>query len=408
MIFILIIAFILRIINLNQSLWLDEGIETIAVKSNSLIDLVTKYAVNDYSPPLYHAVLKLWTNIFGYSEIALRLPSVIFGVLAVYFVYKIAGKKLGMIAGTFMALNPLAIYYSQEARRYSMAAAAVTASVWFFSKKNWPAWAIFFIIALYTDYLVWFMIPVFFLCKKRTAIIVLFLIPALFLLKEQLIAGMGLAQTSPLWGQVVGGLDPKSVPLVLSKFVFGRISIGYFAIISILYLWILASARTRFNWLWLGVPIIMGFIISFKIPVFSYFRFLFVLPAFVLLLAEGVKNKKQIGVICLISLISLIWFQINPRFQREDWRGVAKYVQNSKVYMPSVAQSASLKYYNPGVRVNDVTNINIGQDRTVYLIRYVQEIFDQRDFLRRVLELSGYVKTEEKVFNGVVVWKYQL
>lgn len=408
MIFILFLASLVRLINLNQSLWLDEGIEAIAVKSNSLVDLISKYAVNDYSPPLYHAVLKLWTNVFGYSEIALRLPSVIFGVLAVYFVYKIAGKKLGAIAGTFMALNPLAIYYSQEARRYSMAAMAVTAAVYFYQKKKWLWFGIAFLIALYTDYLTWFMVPVFFLYKKRTAIIVLFLIPALLLLKEQLVVGMQLAQNNPLWGQVVGGLDPKSVPLVLSKFVFGRISIGYFAIISVIYLWFLSNAKNKFNWLWLGVPIIIGFIVSFKIPVFSYFRFLFVLPAFVLLLAEGVKNKKQIGLICLISLISLIWFQINPRFQREDWRGVAGYVQNSKVFMPSAAQSAALKYYKPEVRVNDVTNINIGQDKTVYLIRYVQEIFDQRDFLRRVLELSGYAKVEERSFNGVVVWKYVL
>lgn len=403
---ILLLGFVLRLINMNQSLWLDEAITALAVKNNSLIEIITRFSPGDFHPPLYYLILKLWTNIFGYSEIALRMPSVIFGVLTVYFVYKLGGKRWGIIAGLFMAVNPLAVYYSQEARMYSLAAFAVTATVYFFQNKKYLLWGAFFLIGLYSDYLVWFMLPVFFFYKRKSALIIIFLFPLIFLLKEQLSQAV---LANSMWLQVVGGLDPKSVPMVLVKFVFGRISVGYLAVISIVYLWILAEARTRFNWLWLGAPIIIGFFVSFKIPVFSYFRFLFVLPAFVLLLAEGVKNKKLIiSLICLISLISLIYFNSNLRFQREDWRGVANYINNNKVFMPSAAQDAGLKYYNPTIVVNDVNTISIGQERTIYLIRYVQEIFDQRDFLRHVLELSGYTKTEEKTFNGVVVWKYQI
>ncbi|MEK7127563.1 MAG: glycosyltransferase family 39 protein [Patescibacteria group bacterium] len=398
---ILILGFILRLINLNQSLWLDEAITAITVKNLPLLDIIPKFSLGDFHPPLYYLILKLWTNVFGYSEIALRMPSVIFGVLTVFFIYKLGGKK----AALFMALNPLAIYYSQEARMYGLAAFAVTAAVFFFRRKNYLWWGLFFLIGLYTDYLVWFMLPVFFFYKRKSILIIIFLFPLFFLLKEQLSQAV---LANAMWLQVVGGLEPKSAPMVLVKFVFGRISVGYLAVISVIYLWFLSNAKNKFNWLWLGLPIIIGFIISLKIPVFSYFRFLFVLPAFILLLAEGVKNKILIGLICLISLISLIYFNIKPQFHREDWRGVVAYVQNNKVFMPSRAQDAPLKYYNPNVVVNDVNNINIGQDRTVYLIRYVQEIFDQRDFLRHVLELSGYTKTDEKVFNGVVVWKYQI
>jgi hypothetical protein len=176
----------------------------------------------------------------------------------------------------------------------------------------------------------------------------------------------------------------------------------------VIYLWFLSNAKNRFNWLWLGLPILIGFILSFKIPVFVYFRFLFVLPAFVLLLAEGTpKNIKFIIFITIISVISLGIFNFNSRFQREDWRAVVNYIKNNKVFMPSRAQDAALKYYSPNIIINDVNNITLGQEKTIYLVRYVQEIFDQRDFLRRVLELSGYIKAEEKVFNGVVVWKYE-
>jgi uncharacterized membrane protein len=401
MIFVLILAFALRIINLSQSLWLDEAITALTVKNYDFINIITGFAKGDFHPPLYYLILKFWTNLFGYSEIALRMPSVIFGVLTVFFVYKLGGKKAALL----MAVNPLAVYYSQEARMYSLAAFAVTAAVYFFQNKRYFLWGLFFLIGLYSDYLVWFMIPVFILKNKKSLLIVLILFPLIFLLKEQL----NLATLSDsAWLQVIGGLDPKSVPLVLVKFVFGRISAGYFAIISVIYLWFLSNAKNRFNWLWLGLPILIGFILSFKIPVFVYFRFLFVLPAFVLLLAEGTpKNIKFIIFITIISVISLGIFNFNSRFQREDWRAVVNYIKNNKVFMPSRAQDAALKYYSPNIIINDVNNITLGQEKTIYLVRYVQEIFDQRDFLRRVLELSGYIKAEEKVFNGVVVWKYE-
>ena len=80
MIATLIFSFLLRIINLNQSLWLDEAIGALVVKDMNFIDIATKFAVADNHPPLYYLMLSLWTSIFGYSEISLRMPSVFFGV----------------------------------------------------------------------------------------------------------------------------------------------------------------------------------------------------------------------------------------------------------------------------------------------------------------------------------------
>lgn len=421
MIPVLILSFIVRLINLNQSLWLDEAIEALAVKNNSFIELVSRYAVFDYSPPLYHVILKAWTNIFGYSEISLRLPSVVFGVLTVALVFLIAKKlfnhKVAFLAGTFLALNPLAVYYSQEARRYSLAALAITASVYFFLQKKWFWFGLALLIALYTDYLTWFMIPIFFLLKKKTAIIFIFLLPAIFLLREQLAAGMQLARDNPLWSQVVGGFDFKSIPLTFVKFIFGRITIdnkifyaAIFGPVALFYLWILSEAKNKILWLWLAIPIILGAIISVKIPIFSYFRFLFILPAFCLLLAEGTKTKKVFVIfIIFINFISIIIFNLNPRFQREDWRSAVAYMEksSSKVFIPSLAQADPIYYYRKNLVIRDKENLVIGPENTVFLIRYVREIFDQRDFLKKVLELSGYQKVEEKSFNGVVIWKYE-
>ena len=88
-ILILLLGLGLRVINLNQSLWLDEAIEILGVGENSFVTLLTTYSIGDFHPPLYHYILKVWDSIFGHSEIASRLPSAMFGVATVFFVYKI-------------------------------------------------------------------------------------------------------------------------------------------------------------------------------------------------------------------------------------------------------------------------------------------------------------------------------
>src|SRR4029078_7831305 len=88
--FLLLLGLILRLISLNQSLWLDEAIGAIAVKNYSYVGIVTDFIKGDTHPPFYYLTLKLWTDLFGYSEIAMRMLSVIFGVATVWVVYKIA------------------------------------------------------------------------------------------------------------------------------------------------------------------------------------------------------------------------------------------------------------------------------------------------------------------------------
>src|SRR3989338_10999322 len=86
---ILVVALGLRLISLNQSLWLDEAIEWWAVRSFGLRELLTGYMVGDFNPPGHHVLMWFWVRVFGESEIALRLPSVVFGVGIVWWVYKI-------------------------------------------------------------------------------------------------------------------------------------------------------------------------------------------------------------------------------------------------------------------------------------------------------------------------------
>ena len=99
---ILLFAIILRVINLNQSFWLDEAISGLAARDYSFVGSIKDFLPGDTHPPLYYLLLKFWTNIFGFSEISMRNLSVIFGVATVYVVYllgrKVKDEKFGFLA----------------------------------------------------------------------------------------------------------------------------------------------------------------------------------------------------------------------------------------------------------------------------------------------------------------------
>lgn len=428
-ILILILGFLIRLVNLNQSLWLDEAIEILAVKNNSYIELIKTYSIGDFHPPLYHFVLKFWDSFFGYSEIASRIPSVVFGVLTIFFVYKIgqqlAGKKVAILSAIFLALNPLAIYYSQEARMYSLAALAVTASVYFFLKKKYPAYFICFIIALYSNYLPILMIPVFLFWSKHNkkllfahGLLFISALPWMPFFFDQLATGMSVAKDAPGWEKVVGGFDSKALPLTFVKFIVGRISIGnkiLYAIVMtpvlLIYGLILSGSKEKFLWSWLIIPLILGFLLSFFIPVYSYFRFLFVLPAFVILLAMGaIKNNYLTSIIIGVSVISLLIFNQSPVFHREDWREAVKQINLDPgiVLLPSLAQVSPLNYYNPKLTVQDASTMSLRSSTPVYYFRYVAEIFDPENQIPGLLMANGYLQIEEKRFPGLVLIKYGL
>ena len=85
---ILLLAFLLRLINIDQSLWLDEAIGAIAVEKFSYGEIVNTFMLSDNHPPLYYLLLKFSTNIFGFSELGIRMLTVLSGVFSILFSYK--------------------------------------------------------------------------------------------------------------------------------------------------------------------------------------------------------------------------------------------------------------------------------------------------------------------------------
>ncbi len=76
------------------------------------------------NPPLHYLLLKGWTALFGTSEVAARLPSAIASLAAVAVALRL-GQAIergpaALLGGLFLAITPVQIVFSHEARAYAL------------------------------------------------------------------------------------------------------------------------------------------------------------------------------------------------------------------------------------------------------------------------------------------------
>ena len=105
------------------SLWSDELWGLWVCSLGSWPALLEDMVFHDSHPPGYQTFLYVWLGLFGDSDISVRLPSVIAGVVSVYsvcvFASKYFSRLIGLLSAAFLLTSFNAIYYSQEARAYS-------------------------------------------------------------------------------------------------------------------------------------------------------------------------------------------------------------------------------------------------------------------------------------------------
>jgi 4-amino-4-deoxy-L-arabinose transferase-like glycosyltransferase len=109
-----------------QSLWYDEWL-TAEATSGGVRDLVRHIATREGITPPYFAVMWVWARLVGDGEAALRSFSVVVGVATVPLAYAIARelgqqRRVARAVALLVAVNPMLVWYSQEARPYSLLA----------------------------------------------------------------------------------------------------------------------------------------------------------------------------------------------------------------------------------------------------------------------------------------------
>ncbi len=110
-------------IGLMQSVWFDEAYSILLAKQ-PVADLLHLTSI-DTHPPLYYLLLKGWAGIFGWSDVSLRLLSVLAmggaAALGVLLVKRMFGIKAAVMTLPFVILAPFLLRYGFEIRMYSLA-----------------------------------------------------------------------------------------------------------------------------------------------------------------------------------------------------------------------------------------------------------------------------------------------
>jgi len=451
---VLFFAFIIRLIALNQSLWLDEAVTAKVVMNYSFFDIVSRFSPTDFHPPLYYLFMKIWTNAFGYSEISLRLPSVMFSLLTGYLVYLI-GKKIkntetGFWAMIFFLFNPLIVYYSQEARIYMMAVFLLSVATFLLININYlkdqvessnvksqmskmsrlqfktlnfrlvSLFSIFITLSFLTFYGSIFLIAAFLLYlifkKEYSAVIIsgltlsiamIFIWP---LFSQQLANSKLSLQIVANWPMVLGTANLKNLLLIPMKFAFGRISFYP----KYLY-WLLAGCWTAVVWIfitkgilknrWLGFillfPLTAAFIFSFSTPLLQYFRFIYLIPIASLLISLAVKSiwlkKVLAGIFLGLSLVYLLL----PIFHREDWKSLGASIPAQSEVNVIIPSADALKYYRKDLILEDLRGIEttVNFKNEFLIIPYTSEIYGF-DY-KKILLKNNYTLVNAETFRGV-------
>jgi uncharacterized membrane protein len=137
---ILLVAIFLRFYRIDyQSLWMDELYTmNVASSNHSFSQIISEVNLRESYPYLYFFMMNTLFSLFGDTSVVARIPSVIFGILAVLMIYKVGkelySKNVGLIAAALLTLNRYELYYSQEARAYTFYLLGLLISYYYFIK----------------------------------------------------------------------------------------------------------------------------------------------------------------------------------------------------------------------------------------------------------------------------------
>lgn len=152
-----------------QSYHHDEAVTAGRVLQPGLGDTLGEVVDGERSPPLYYLIAWLWSQLFGTDEVALRSLSALLGTAMIPAAFvagrELASVRVGLIAAAFFALNPILVWYSQEARSYILMALMATLALVYFARalrapsaRTMALWALWSSLALASHYFAAFLI----------------------------------------------------------------------------------------------------------------------------------------------------------------------------------------------------------------------------------------------------------
>jgi mannosyltransferase len=387
-----VLAGVLRFATLGvQSYHHDEIVTASRILRDGFWHAMDAVGFSESAPPLYYAVAWAWTQLTGTGEFGLRTVSALAGVATVPVAYllgaELSSRRAGIVAAALVAVNPMLLWYSQEARAYALFALLTALSLLYFARalergrrRDSIAWGIASALALGTHYFAAFpiMAEALWLLRRRgresggafpgiwiVAVAGLLLAP--LLVHQASFAHAEWISNFSLWhrlwetgltfalgetGDIIARPEHPLLAVVP-------------ALIAIAAAWLVCARGERAERRAAGIPVALaavtvmaplaiGLLDSSK----DYVLARNLLPALVpLLVALGIgftlrrarrAGAALAGLLVVYSLGFSIWASVSPALQRPDWDSVAGAIGEPTVPRAMVTWTlgeASLRYY---------------------------------------------------------------
>jgi mannosyltransferase len=367
-----------------QSFDYDESYSVGIVLNGSLGHVLHTIPITESSPPLWYVLAWLWSQLFGLGEVASRSFSALVGTALIPVSFLIARRlgsaRAGLVAALLVAVNPLLVWYSQEARTYALLALLSALSFWAFvralndPRRGWLAlWAALSSAALLSHYFAVFLIfpEAMWLIvgsRRRDAM----LATAAVAVVGAALVPLLLSQADDRTQWIEGISLPGRIKEVAKKWVTGEIAPTHnwqlAVIAAIVGGSIVYAGRRLSSWERRGVALTGGvglaaLLLPFVIDLagLHYLISKNVMPAMVVLLLcaaliLGAQRARVVGVVgaavaSAFFLAITIDDAVNPALQRSDYRAAAKALgppfQSQVVVTPTLG-NAPLAVYRRG------------------------------------------------------------
>lgn len=160
-----------------QSLWRDE-VDVIWLAIRPLRETISMFVSPAQNGPLYFLLMRPWFALAGTSEFALRLTSALFSLLAIGLIWQVArrllpaGRGLGLdnaplLAALLLAFHPYQHWYGQEGKMYALVVVLTLLSSWSWLEAmrlggagRWLRYLIVTSICIYTHLLTALIVPI--------------------------------------------------------------------------------------------------------------------------------------------------------------------------------------------------------------------------------------------------------
>jgi len=348
---VIILALSLRLWGIgSESYWLDE-VNSVRRAEQPFLESMN-LVISDVHLPFYTVLLNPWVHLFGNSEIAARSLSLVFGVISVYVIFllgkKLFNEKTGIYSSILLAVSSIAIYYSQEARNYTLYLLLTMLSFYFYlnllEENSWKNKILYFIPSLLMIYthlfslLALFVQNIYYLIKNyknKNNLIHWFSVQAV--LGILFIPWINITLTQSKKAELLSWISIDLMKIYYTFFDFFNHIIIFLIFIGLL-IYVIKKHKIEKNMLLLGLwallPIISVIVYSFLFTSLYQTRYLlFTLPAFYLIFAWVIsklpENSAFTALFFIIFLSSAFIYMQQVTLEKDDWRSAVSFLKEN-------------------------------------------------------------------------------